>query len=134
MFSPLAVLASGCLSDRRALRQSLTEGKVFARALGEQNHEIVRRYSGASGDPRVQFLEQGKPGFFRTARYEREFQHDEVVGVFHPDKRRRVQEAVARKLVDDLEEIVRGNLQDADQRALDRLRQVAEAMLVVTTF
>ena len=51
-----------------------------------------------------------------------------------PMKRRRVKEAVARKLMDDLEEVIRGYLQDADQRILDRLGHVAEATLVVSTF
>ena len=45
-----------------------------------------------------------------------------------------MQEAVAPKLMDDLEKIIRGNLQDADQRLLDRLGNVAEATLVVSTF
>src|ERR1700686_4901633 len=45
-----------------------------------------------------------------------------------------MQEAVARKLMDDLEEVVGGNLEDAHQRILDRLRHVAEAALVVSTF
>src|ERR1700730_4178654 len=34
----------------------------------------------------------------------------------------------------DLEEVVGGNLEDAHQRILDRLRHVAEAALVVSTF
>jgi len=45
-----------------------------------------------------------------------------------------VQEAVARKLMDDLEEVVGGNLEDVHQRILHRLRHVAEAALVVLTF
>jgi hypothetical protein len=36
--------------------------------------------------------------------------------------------------MDDLEEVVRGNLQNADQRILDRLRHVGEAALVVSPF
>src|SRR6267143_3706864 len=118
--------------DGRALRQSPTERKVLAWSLGELDHEVVRRYSGTSDDPRVQLLEQGEAGFFWPAGDEREFKHNEVVGVFHPEKRRRVQEAVARKLMDDLEEVIRGNLQDADQRILDRLGHVGEATLVVS--
>src|ERR671930_2166701 len=35
--------------------------------------------------------------------------------------------------MDDLEKVIRGNLQDADQRILDRLGHVAEATLVVST-
>jgi hypothetical protein len=45
-----------------------------------------------------------------------------------------VQEAVAGKLMDDLEEVVGGNLENAHQRILDRLRHVAEAGLVVLPF
>jgi len=44
------------------------------------------------------------------------------------------QEAVAGKLMDDLEEVVGGNLENAHQRILDRLRHVAEAALVVLPF
>src|SRR3989441_13090987 len=36
--------------------------------------------------------------------------------------------------MDDLEKVVRGNLQDADQRLLNRPGHVAEAVLVVSTF
>jgi hypothetical protein len=36
--------------------------------------------------------------------------------------------------MDDLEEVIRGNLQDADQRILDCLGHIAEATLVVSTF
>src|SRR6266567_5257825 len=36
--------------------------------------------------------------------------------------------------MDDLEEVVRGNLENAHQRILDRLRHLAEAALVVSTF
>jgi hypothetical protein len=38
---------------------------------------------------------------------ERDLEDDEVVGIFQAEKRRRVQEAPARQLVDDLEEVVR---------------------------
>jgi len=34
------------------LRQSLTEGKVLAWALGELDHEVIWRYAGTSDDPR----------------------------------------------------------------------------------
>src|SRR5204862_6812902 len=94
---------SGRLRDRGALRQSLTKRKVLAWALEEADHQVIRRYSGTSDDPRVQFLEQGKAGLFRPTGDERDFKHEEVVGVFHPEKRPRVQEAVAPKLMDDLE-------------------------------
>src|SRR5260370_40105824 len=36
--------------------------------------------------------------------------------------------------MDDLEEVVQGNLQDVHQRILDRLGHLAEATLVVSTF
>src|SRR5262249_10077946 len=69
-------------------------------------------------------------GFFRPARNENHLEHHEVVGVLHSDEGRRVQEAVAGMLVDDLEEVVRGSLEDLDQRLLDCLRHGGEASLV----
>jgi hypothetical protein len=36
--------------------------------------------------------------------------------------------------MDDLEKVIRGNLQDANQRNLDRLGHIAEAALVISTF
>src|SRR6266576_3512148 len=125
---------SGCLRDESALCQSLTERKVLVWTLDELDHEVVWRYSGTCDDSRVQFLEQGEANFFGPAGDERDFKHDEVVGVFHSEKRRRVQEAVARKLMDDLEEVVRGDLQHADQRLLNGRGHVGETLLVVSTF
>src|SRR5437016_13341582 len=58
----------------------------------------------------------------------------ELVGVFQPEKRRCVQEAVARQHVDDPKKVVRRNPQGADQRLLDRLGHVAEPTLVVAAF
>src|SRR5882762_1943524 len=114
--------------DGRALRQSPTERKVLAWSLGELDHEVVRRYSDAGDDPRVQLLEQGEADFFGPARDERELKQDEVVGVVHAHERERVKVAVARKLMDDLEEVIRWNLQDADQRILDRPGHIVEAV------
>src|SRR4029077_1568579 len=125
---------SGCLYDERALPQSLTEGKVLPRAFEEPDHEVIGRYACTRDDPRVQLLEQSEAGFLRPADDERDFKQDEVVRVLHSDKRGRVQEAVAGKLVDDLEEVVGGNLENAHQRILDRLRRVAEAGLIVLPF
>jgi transcription termination factor NusB len=45
-----------------------------------------------------------------------------------------MEEAVARKHMDDLKEVLRGYLEDADKRLLDRLGHIAEATLVVSTF
>jgi hypothetical protein len=81
------------------LRQSLTKGKVLAWALGELDHEVIWRYTGTSDDPRVQFLEQGEAGVFRPPGDERDFKHDEVVGVL---------EVVARQHMDNLEKVSAG--------------------------
>src|SRR5882762_2805988 len=126
--------ASGCLRDEGALRQSLAERDVLARDLDELDHQVVGRDAGAGGDARVQLLEKREARLLRPAGDERELEHDEVVGILEAEKRWRVQEALARQLVDDLEEVVRRNLQDADQRLLHRLRQLAETALVVLTF
>ena len=83
------------------------------------DHEVIRRYSGPNDDARVQFLEQGEPRFFRQAGDGRDFKQDEVIGVLQPEIRRRVQEAVARKLMYNLKNVIRSNFQDADQRILD---------------
>src|SRR6266850_4565966 len=126
--------ASGCLRDEGALRQSLAEGDVLARDLDELDHQVVGRDAGAGGDARVQLLEEREARLLRPAGDERELEHDEVVGILEAEKRWRVQEALARQLVDDLEEVVRRDLQDADQRLLHRLRQSSEAGLVVAAF
>jgi hypothetical protein len=89
------------------LRQSLTEGKVLAGSFGELDHEVVRQDSGTGDDVLVELLEQGEAGFFRPAGDERELEQDEIVGVFPPEKRWRVQEAFTRKLMDDPEEVIR---------------------------
>src|SRR5207247_5448611 len=96
-----------------------SSGDIPARAT-------IRAFNSLSNARRISF---GRP-----AGDERDFKHDEVVGVFHSEKRRRVQEAVARKLMDDLEEVVRGNLQHADQRLLNGRGHVGETLLVVSTF
>ena len=87
--------------------QSLTEGEILAREFGELDHQVIRRDFGTSDDPRIQLLEQGEPGFFRPAGDKRDFKQNEVVGVVHPEKRRRVQEAFAWKHMDDLEKVIR---------------------------
>src|SRR5258708_5616186 len=98
------------------------------------DHEVIRRYSGAGDDARVQFLEQGEAGFFRPAGDERELKQDEVVGGLQPEKRRRVQKTLAWKHMDDLKQVIQRNCQDADQCILDRGGHLAEAMLVVSLF
>src|ERR1700752_1274275 len=52
----------------------------------------------------------------------------------HSEKRRRVEQAVVRKLMDDLEEVVRGDFQHADQRLLNGRGHIGETLLVVSTF
>jgi len=51
-------------------------------------------------------LSKARRVFLRPAEDERDFKQDEVVRILHSDKRRRVQEAAAGKLMDDLEEVV----------------------------
>ena len=91
----------------RALRQAPTEGIVLAGSFRELDDEVVRRDSGPVDDLRIQFLEQGESDFLRPAGDERELEQDEIVGVFPPEKRWRVQEAFTRKLMDDPEEVIR---------------------------
>jgi hypothetical protein len=112
----------------------LAEGEVLTRLFGKLDEDVIGRYSGTSDDPSVQFLEQREAGFSRPAGDERDLKHDEVVGVSHAEKRRRVQEPIARQFVDDLKEVIRGNLQDAQERILDRLGYLTEATFVVSTF
>jgi len=45
-----------------------------------------------------------------------------------------VQKAIPWKLMDDLETLIRGNLQDADQRFVDRLGHIAQSTFVVSAF
>src|SRR5687768_18047479 len=107
---PVRIVSSGCPRDERALRQSTTERAVLARAFGELDQEVIGRDSGSGDDPRVELLEQGEAGFFGPARHECQLEQHKVVRVAHPKKRRRVQETVARKLVDDLKKVVRRDL------------------------
>ena len=80
----------------------MTERKVLARGLGELDHHIIGRHSGPGDDARVELLEQGEARFGRPPHDERDLEQDEVVAVFHAEKRRCVPESVARELVDDL--------------------------------
>ena len=98
------------------------------------NHEVIRRYSGLSDDARVQFLEHGEARFLRQAGYGRDFKQDEVIGVLHPEIRRRVEEAVARKLMDNLKNVIRSDFLDSDQRILHPGGHLPEATLVVSSF
>src|SRR2546425_9754393 len=78
--------ASGCLRDERALCQSLTERKVLARGLGELDHEIIRRYSCPSDDPRIQLFEQSEAGFPLPAANKSDLSDNPLVGITYTPK------------------------------------------------
>src|SRR5258708_4744386 len=78
---------NGSGGDEWALRESLTEGIVLAWGLRQLDQQVIRRYTGAFDDLRVQFFQQSEAGLSRPARDERDSEQDQVVGVPHSEKR-----------------------------------------------
>ena len=92
--------------DVGALRLALPEGDVLAGNLVNRDQHVVRRHARCRGDARVDVLQQFKPRLLRSPLDESDIENDQIVGVIHPDERRRVEKAVIRQLEDELVEIL----------------------------
>src|SRR5258708_13084742 len=80
---------NGSGGDEWALRESLTEGIVLAWGLRQLDQQVIRRYTGAFDDLRVQFFQQSEAGLSLPAPDEPASQPDPVPRAPHPPKPRR---------------------------------------------
>src|SRR3954447_534848 len=117
--------------DLGSLRQSAAERGVLAGDLVEHDDQVSGGYPGRRHDLLVQAPEQRQPGLFGTPRDEGQLEQDHVVRVCLPEERRRVEVAVARQHVVDLEEVVGRDAEDLDQGVLDRPRHFPETGRVI---
>jgi len=120
--------------DVGALRLALPEGDVLAGNLVNRDQHVVRRHARCRGDARVDVLQQFKPRLLRSPLDESDIENDQIVGVIHPDERRRVEKAVIRQLEDELVEILGRHAKRVDQGCLYGARYLGHPGLVVTAF
>src|SRR6266446_81189 len=120
--------------DVGSLRQTAPERGILACDLVDHDHHIVRRYFRSCRDLLVQELEQSQPGLLRAPGNVCQLQQNHVVGIFLSEECRRVEVAIARRDIVDLEEVVRWDTETLDQRTLDRLRYFGKTNLIILAF
>src|SRR5258708_17912064 len=120
--------------DVGSLRQTAPERSILACDLVDHDHHIFRRYFRGCPDLLIQELEQSQPGLLRAPGNVCQLQQNHVVGIFLSEEYRRVEVAIARQDIVDLEEVVRWDTETLDQRTLDRLRYFGETNLIILAF
>ena len=95
---------------------------VLAGNFAECDHHVIRRHASGRGDARVDVFQKCKPRFLRPPLDEGDVENNQIVGVMHSDKRRRMQKAVFRQLEDELVEVFGRHAKRILQGGLDGAR------------
>ena len=88
-----------------ALRLAPAKGEILARSFVERDHQVVGLHLGGRCDTGVDVFQECEPRLLRSPFDESEIKDNQVVGIMHADKRRRVEKALLRKFKDKLVEV-----------------------------
>ena len=99
---------------------------------GDQH--VVRRHPRGRGNTRVDILQKCKSRLLRPSLDESDIQYDQIVGILHPDERRRVPKAVLRQLEDQLVKVFGRHPQRVHQGGLYGAGYLGDPSLVITAF
>src|SRR3974390_3896038 len=117
-----------------ALRLAWAKRDILPRTLVERNHHVVRRYGRRRRNTRINVLQKSKPRFLRSTLNESEIENNQIVGVVHTLKWRRVQKMVLGQFEYELIKILRRHAKRIHQSGLNGSGYFCHPALVVPAF